>query len=469
MKRLIYFLFLSFTLLSETFAQGTIQQAQVVGLIPALKSKQNALTLGNFTTTTGGLTIGNGTGSVIGSGISLDISYASTTSSGLLYQNDFNIFNNKVSFPGFGITTGKSWGYDSHPTTISGYGIIDTPWTSYLPLSGGTITGTINTQKYSSSIPSPTNTAQYFLGAALSNTNYSGQYFSGATSHDWFVGMFPDAISGSSDAYGMATVAAGTITPKLIFNNAGAATFTSTVNSTGFLLNGNNLTSALSTNYIPKWNGASFVNSLTSDDGGGLILPVNKDYYLGSRTSGSYGIGAYYNGTNYIIYDGQEGSTRLSMERTTGNVNITSTTPTTSSTTGALVVSGGEAIGGDLYVDGDISTPGTVTTGDLTAALTVSAGQVVNIGLNSTTISGSTSGSAVFNQPFSGAGYKKAIVIFTSLNGTATYTFPTPFAHTPVVTASAVSAGAAGVTTSTTQMTITGSSSAIGIGIIEGY
>ena len=46
----------------------------------------------------------------------------------------------------------------------------------------------------------------------------------------------------------------------------GAATFSSTVNSTGFLLNGNNLTSSLTTNYIPKWNGSNFVNATAGTD-----------------------------------------------------------------------------------------------------------------------------------------------------------------------------------------------------------
>jgi len=32
-----------------------------------------------------------------------------------------------VSFPGFGVITNKAWGFDAHPTTISGYGITDLP------------------------------------------------------------------------------------------------------------------------------------------------------------------------------------------------------------------------------------------------------------------------------------------------------------------------------------------------------
>jgi len=36
-----------------------------------------------------------------------------------------SLYSGLVSFPGFGLTTNKSWGLDSHPSTISGYGITD--------------------------------------------------------------------------------------------------------------------------------------------------------------------------------------------------------------------------------------------------------------------------------------------------------------------------------------------------------
>ena len=41
----------------------------------------------------------------------------------------------------------------------------------------------------------------------------------------------------------------------------GAATFASTVRSTGYLLNGNNLFSSLSSGYLPYWDGSKFINS----------------------------------------------------------------------------------------------------------------------------------------------------------------------------------------------------------------
>jgi len=53
---------------------------------------------------------------------------------GIIPDNS-STWNALTSFPGFGLTTGKVWGYDSHPTTIAGYGITDIP-TYQAPLNG---------------------------------------------------------------------------------------------------------------------------------------------------------------------------------------------------------------------------------------------------------------------------------------------------------------------------------------------
>jgi len=48
---------------------------------------------------------------------------------------------------------------------------------------------------------------------------------------------------------------------RLYFGFGGNAVFSSTVNSTGYLLNGNNLHSSLSSGYLPYWDGTKFVNT----------------------------------------------------------------------------------------------------------------------------------------------------------------------------------------------------------------
>lgn len=63
-------------------------------------SKEPALTKGNLTTSTTGVTITGGTGSVIGSGATVDIQTASSTQPGLISSADYTAFNSKMSYAG---------------------------------------------------------------------------------------------------------------------------------------------------------------------------------------------------------------------------------------------------------------------------------------------------------------------------------------------------------------------------------
>jgi len=123
-----------------------------------------------------------------------------------------------------------------------------------------------------------------------------------------------------------------------------------------------------------------------------------------------------------------------------------------------------------------------------TAALTggeIAAGQIVTVvfdgtnfqmqggsgasaGSGQTTVSGSTSGNAIFSQPFEGAFYKKVIVLLETLSGTASYTFPVAFTETPDYFIGASASGATLTALSTTAVTISGAPSS-GVIVLEGY
>jgi len=83
-------------------------------------------------------------------------------------------------------------------------------------------------------------------------------------------------------------------------------------------------------------------------------------------------------------------------------------------------------------------------------------------------IGGSSSGNAVFSQPFQGASYKKVVIQLNALVGTASYTFPTPFSLTPDYFIGGRATGATISTISTTAVTITGITST-GLIVLEGY
>lgn len=77
--------------ISVTNGAGSIQIA-ATGLQPAL-------TIGNLTTATSGVTVGNGTGTVIGAGTTIEIATASGSSAGLLSSAKYSEFDAKISLP----------------------------------------------------------------------------------------------------------------------------------------------------------------------------------------------------------------------------------------------------------------------------------------------------------------------------------------------------------------------------------
>lgn len=186
------------------------------------------------------------------SGQNISLQNASLTQSGALTFNDWNTFNSKE--PAFTKNTAFNKNFGTTTGTV---------------LEGRTF-GTAANSAVGDFVQNQNSSAQS-ANMWISGDVKIGRLLSLSHSYNPFIefnitdGAQKWVLGGEGSAIKIYNITKGT-NPLSISASTGAATFSSTVNSTGFLLNGNNLTSSLSTNYLPKWNGSSFVNATAGTD-----------------------------------------------------------------------------------------------------------------------------------------------------------------------------------------------------------
>lgn len=117
---------------------------------------------------------------------------------------------------------------------------------------------------------------------------------------------------------------------------------------------------------------------------------------------------------------------------------------------------------------GDFGTSALTINGTLSATGQLSAPAVANSAAQ-TSVSGSTSGAAVFSQPEQGASYKKVLIYFNALVGSASYTFPAAFVNTPSLMAPASMTVPSVTSLSTTGITFSSSAATTGFIELIGY
>jgi hypothetical protein len=186
--------------------------------------------------------------------------------------------------------------------------------------------------------------------------------------------------------------------------------------------------------------------------GSANAVTVNGPVYANGTQSAGYGV--YTNGSNLKIavrgdvqWLGTNSATGCSAVRTDGATNSVYITGTVSSAnTNAPTIGNTVASSSTLTMGGLVEVPNHPSSmGTNIFVATPVQGTV--------SVNGSSSGTAVFSEPWRGAARKEVVIQLANLNGTASWTYSMPFGATPVV----VNSDAAVTSVSATSVTVTGS------------
>jgi hypothetical protein len=299
----------------------------------------------------------------------------------------------------------------------------------YVPLAGGTMTGTLTTPSID-----VTSGPSYFLGNL-------GIGFSGTPTANLDIEPSITATSG--------TIFVHKVTPQI--NNASS--------SSGILLG---VLSNPHVNTANSWYQVKGVDAQPQTLGGGHVTymtGVGAECFASNGGSIANAYGLYANitqqsggqpagtiGNAYSVYadGGSDYSYPFSFNNFYG---VYIAKPNTGLVNSYALYSqdGANFMGGSLQING-----------------------AINSGSGQTSVAGSTSGTASFSQPFAGSSYKKCMIYCNALLGTASYTFPTAFTDTPVILTTSGLASSLVTTLTTTTVTVTGTTST-GFLIIEGF
>jgi hypothetical protein len=181
--------------------------------------------------------------------------------------------------------------------------------------------------------------------------------------------IFPDGTRQTTAATG--TAAQGTVGSIQVTNGTG-----SFQGNSNFVFDSNNVSVGIGTT-LPVNNGLTVINANNPALFSTKAAGADNQIIVGNSSTVGTVLGYSTSGYSYIR---NTGSTYGLIIGPTGNIGVSSTLVSTSTTTGALTVAGGVGIAGALYVGGISNLPTIVSTGSSSLGAVTITGQLSNAG-----------------------------------------------------------------------------------------